>query len=251
MKRGKSYFSLFVLSFLIALLIFFFLQNQMNGVLQTVTLPVQRWLFSVSSQETKTITSQEKLQQENNDLRVQLGKMQEIERDNKALHDQFSIAYPAPKKLIPANVIGSKDDTLLIDRGIQDSLSVGDVVVLKDNLIGKISHVTPHISLVTLITSPTTSFTATTVKTSAIGTLLAQGSDSIIFANVVLSDKLEKNDLVETKGDVDAEGKGYPPKLIIGKIVSVNKQASSLFQDAKVESLVDLGSVRMVFVIRP
>ena len=174
--------------------------------------------------------------------------MQEIERDNKALHDQFKTSNPQPKKLVVAEVIGRKSDELFIDKGSSDAIKVGDVVVIKDNLIGKVSKITPHISIVTLITHASTSFTAETSKTNTSGVIKSQGGDSIIFDNVILSDKLEKNDTIVTKGDVDMQGGGYPPKLIVGKIVSINKKASSLFQFAKVESLVNLSSVQMVFV---
>jgi rod shape-determining protein MreC len=67
--------------------------------------------------------------------------------------------------------------------------------------------------------------------------------------NVVLSEKLEKDDLVRTKGDVDERGQGFPPDLIVGKIISVNKQPSALFQSAEVKSLVDFSRLSTVFVI--
>ena len=69
-----------------------------------------------------------------------------------------------------------------------------------------------------------------------------------MIKNVVLSDKLTVSDLVLTKGDIDL-GRGYPPDLIVGKIVSVDKKASSLFQSAQVISLVDITRVPIVFII--
>lgn len=250
MKRVKAIFPIFFIFIILSLIILFFFQNPLSGALQTLMLPVQRWTFSSATPHvSKEQTSQEKLQQENSDLRTQLAQMHEIQEDNKALHDQFEIASPAPKTLLPARIVGMHDDALLIDKGADEGLHVGDIVVVKDNLIGKVTKITPHISQVTLITNPTTSFTAKTSKTGAVGVIKAQGGDSIILDNVVLSDKLEQNDTIVTKGDLDAQGNGYPPDLIVGKIVSVNKKASSLFQSAKVESLVDFSSLQMVFVI--
>lgn len=199
-------------------------------------------------QKSAPLTPQEQIQKENNDLRMQLAKMQETARDNKALHDQFQTTNPSPRKLIAAAVIGRRQDELFIDKGDQDGIHAGDVVVVKDNLIGKVTKTTPYIAVVTLITNPSTSFTAETAKTAKIGVIKSQGGDSIIFDNVVLSDKLEKNDIVVTKGDVVLQSGGYPPKLVVGKIVSINKKASNLFQSAKVESLVDLSALQLVFV---
>lgn len=189
------------------------------------------------------------LQQENNQLRLQLEQMQEIQRNNQALDDQFKTTTPAPQSLLPANVVGLQQNTLFIDRGEKDGVHLGDIVVVKNNLIGTISKITSHISLVKLLTDPTTSFTADTIKTSADGIVGSIDGENVILGNVVLSQKLEINDIVVTKGSLNLQGQGYPPNLVVGKIVSVDKQASSLFQAAKIQSLVNISQLQMVFVI--
>jgi rod shape-determining protein MreC len=249
MKRAQAIFSVFFIFIILSVIILFFFQNPLTGVLQSVTLPIQRWTFSTFAPQSPQLgPTEQELVQENKDLRTQLTQMQELKRDNQALHDQFQLTSPAPKSLLPAQVIGLRSDALLIDKGSDDNLKTGDTVVVKNNLIGKISQTTSHISLVTLITSASTSFTAKTSKTGATGVVKAQGGDSIILDNVVLSDKLEKNDTIVTKGDLDGQGNGYPPDLLVGKMTSVNKKASNLFQSAKVESLVDFTNLQMVFV---
>ncbi|HZJ18567.1 MAG TPA: rod shape-determining protein MreC, partial [Patescibacteria group bacterium] len=67
--------------------------------------------------------------------------------------------------------------------------------------------------------------------------------------NVLLSENLKKGDIILTKGDIDQEENGYPPDLIIGKIISVDKSPSALFQKADVVSLVDLSKLTTVFII--
>ena len=248
MKRAKTILPIFLIFLVISLIIFFFLQKPLTYVLQSVTVPVQKFTYSIFSQPVRELTPQEKLQEENNALRVQLAKNKEIERDNKALRDQFEMANQNPTDLVAADVISTSDDTLILDKGEGSGVKKGDIVILKDNLIGMISKTSPHVSVVMLITHPSTSFTAETVKTQSIGVIKAQGGDSISLDNVVLSDKLENKDLVLTKGDVDDKGKGFPPKLVVGEIISVNKKASSLFQRAQVRSLVDFSKVRMVFI---
>lgn len=248
MKQIKAILPIFLLLLIISLLILFFFQNPLTSFLQTVTLPVQRWAFTKAA-PTPAMTSLQKLQQENDQLRTQLAQMQEIQKDNQALQDQFHTSTPAPQKLLPAQIVGTPQNGLLIDKGEQDNVHIGEVVVVKNNLIGKISRTTPHISFVTLLTDPSTSFTAETVKTSASGIVKAEDGGNIILDNVVLSDKLEKNDVIVTKGNLDSSGHGYPPGLIVGKIVSIDKQASSLFQSAKIQDLVNISQLRIVFVM--
>ena len=249
MKQVKAVVPIFSILLVLSLIILFFFQNPLSAALQMITLPIQEWAFNISVKPSGTLTPQEQLQQENNQLRIELAQMQDIKKDNQALHDQFKTTTPAPQKLFPADVIGMQQTSLLINKGSSDSLRLGDVVVYKSNLIGKIIKITPHISQVALLNDPSTSFTAQTAKTSANGIVTSLDSGTIILANVVLSDKLEQNDLVMTKGGVDPKGHGYPPNLIVGKIISIDKQASSLFQAAKIQSLMDVTQLRMVFVL--
>lgn len=248
MKRVKAVFPIFLLFLFFSFLILLFFQNPLTTGLQFITLPIQKWTFGSQSQE--MLTPQQQLQQENNQLRAQLAKMQEIARDNQALHDQFQTTNPSPQQLLPADIIGMQQNTMIIDKGNQDKVHAGDVVVVKDNLIGKVTKTTAQSSLVTLLSDESTSFTAKTAKTQAAGIVLAPAGGSIILGNVVLTDKLEKNDVVMTKGDLDLQGHGFLPDLVVGKIVSIDKQASSLFQAAKLQSLVDVSQLRMVFVMR-
>jgi len=247
MKRVKAVVPIFFIFLLLSILILLFAQNPLTAGLQFITLPLQKWTFIASTQSPSQATSEQQLQQENNQLRSQLAQMQELQKDNQALHDQFKVTSPSSQTLLPAEVIGIQQNALLIDKGEHDNVHVGNVVVVNDNLIGKISKITPNISLITLMTDPSTSFTAETAKTSANGIVRAQDG-IVIFGNVVLTDKLQSNDIVMTKGSMDSQGNGYPPKLIVGKIVSIDKQASSLFQSAKIESLVNVSQLRMVFV---
>ena len=249
MKLAKAIVPIFSFLLLLSLFIFFFFQNPITDALQPITLPIQKWVFLSTSSSQSVNIPEAKLQGENNQLRTELAKMQEVARDNQALHDQFKISKPAPQSLLPANIIGMDQNELFIDKGIRENVHAGDIVVVKDNLIGSVTKTTSHISLVTLLTDISTSFTAETAKTAANGIVLSQNGGSIIFANVVLSDKLTQNDIIMTKGNLDLQGRGYPPHLVVGKIVSISKQPSSLFQSAKVASLVDIPHLRVVFVM--
>lgn len=250
MQRAKSLLPVFLILFVVSLLIFFFFQGFLMKPLQAVTLPVQSWIFSTFTQP--VVANQEsevELREENNALRTQIAKLQELERDNKALRNQFQSSNENSQSLLPAKVIGITESQMLIDKGQEDTVKVGDIVVVKDNLVGKVEKISPRVSVIRLVTHPSTSFTAITSKTAAIGVVKAQGGDSITVENVVLSDKLEKDDLIKTKGDVDENGGGFPPDLIVGKIVSVNNKASNLFQSAKVKSFITFSTVRTVFII--
>jgi rod shape-determining protein MreC len=159
--------------------------------------------------------------------------------------------------LLPANIVGapsfipgiSTPETFIIDKGTSDGVKVGDAVVYKNNLLGKISKISDSLSEVTLVTNTSSSFTAKTSSSQALGVIKGQGGGQMILDNVLLSDNLKPSDLVLTNGDTNLSGKGYPPDLVVGKIVSVDKKASSLFQRAEVSSFIDFAKITTVFVI--
>ena len=257
--RGSGRFPIFFVFFVLAILLFIFSRvgwlDGVEGVLQSIFLPVQRTTDGFFRRGDTRESG--KLRDENMILRAELAKMKALEKDNSALRDQFAQNYPKSERLMPANVIGmpaflpgvSSVEEIIIDKGSGDGVKVGEVVVFKDILIGRVVRVSPHLSVVDVISHKGISFTAETSGTSVLGVFSGRGGGKMVFENVLLSDKLEKGDMVISKGGVGVNGDGVPPGLVVGKIVSVNKKASSLFQSAEVESPVDVSRLRLVFVM--
>lgn len=263
MRGRRKAFPIFVILFLLSLLIFVFSQKSftdgITGFLQTIVLPIQKSSFSFFHIFIKGDTGSELegLKKENRDLLTQLAKMKALEKDNQALRDQFAVTNPSQKKLLPAYIVGmpallpgaSPVDEIIIDKGSKDSVEAGNSIIFKDNLIGQVVKTSPNLSVVYLLNHKGISFTAKTSETSALGIIQAAGVETIVLNNVLLADKLEKGDIVVTKGDTRADGSGPVPDLVVGKIISVNKKASALFQSAEVERLVDAAKLEIVFVV--
>jgi rod shape-determining protein MreC len=263
MQRRGNLFPVFVLFLILSILLIVFsttgFLRGLTGPFEQLAIPLQRSTLGMfQSFNTKSDTGDlSKLRTENTKLIAQLSKQKELEKENQALRDQFQTESPSSLHLLPAQVIGMVSlvpgdtslDEITIDKGKRDGVHAGSVVIFKDNVVGKITQASEHIATVDLITHKGTLFTAETVKTSTLGIITSRGNNEVVLDNVVLSDKLENGDIVITKGNVDKNGSGYPPHLVVGKIASVNKKASALFQAAEIQSLVDFEKLSMVFVI--
>ena len=243
---------MFFLFFILAIGFFFTSQTSIGkgitGIFEQLLQPIQYTVFRVGAQSQNS-TPVGKLKEENTKLLTQLAELEELKKENNALRDQFKTEQPSPKKLLPAQIIGENDDSIILDKGSSDGVKAGDVLVYKNNLVGRIVTLSVHRSVGELLTKNDKSFTVKTSKTSALGIGRGKGGGAVVIENVVLSDKLEKNDIVVTKGDTDEKGNGYPPDLIVGKIVSVDKKASALFQRAEVIPLVDFENMEIVFIL--
>jgi rod shape-determining protein MreC len=199
----------------------------------------------------------EKLKTENQNLTQKLVDQKKLIDDNKALRDQFETQSLNNLQLLPARIIGSPSfipglsspETFTLDQGEANGVKVGDAVIYKNILVGRIDKTQSFVSRTILITNSVSSFTAKTMGSSNLGVIKGQGGGEMILDNVLLSENLTKDELVLTKGDLDTNETGFPPDLIIGKIKSINKNPSALFQKAEVESPIDFENLSEVFII--
>jgi rod shape-determining protein MreC len=231
---------------LLSLSIFGFLDGA-RRVVESFSTPLQRSVFGLAGAGSKD-EELARLREENRKLSLRIVDQVANEREIAALRDQFKAVSPAPSSLLPVNIIGRRANTLTIDKGERDGVSKGDVVVYEDNLVGVVDTASAYASIVKIVTHEDISFTAETLEGESSGVVKGQGSD-LIFDNVVLTEKIEKGNIIVTRGDTDASGEGVLPGLIVGRIGNVHKNASDLFQSAEIESLVDFGMLRMVFIL--
>lgn len=261
--RKSSFTSYFLVFFILSLLLIGISKtgflNPLNSFLGNVFSPVQVLTYGAFNKVTGFGQNSEikSLKAENLQLTKQLVDQNKLAGDNKALRDQFQTASPKSPGLLPADVVGapgfvpglSIPETLILNRGINDGVKKGDAVVYENNLVGSITQVTANLSGVTLLTNSSSLFTAKTLNTQAQGVVKGQGGGEVVLDNVVLSDNLKKDDLVLTNGDINTQNNGFPPDLTVGKIISVSKNPSDLFQKADIQPLIDLSNLSKVFVV--
>lgn len=194
-----------------------------------------------------------KLEEKNLELLSRVSSFEKLKNENTALSDQFQTSNPPTSRLLEAQVIGapsfvpgvSVPNTFILNKGAKDNVKIGSAVVIKDNLVGVIAQVSSNLSKVNIINNIVSSFTAKT-QNGAVG--IVNGGGSLTLENVLLSENITTGELVLTKGDINQDGIGIPADLIVGKIKSVEKNPSNLFQKAEVESFVNFVNLSTVFI---
>lgn len=258
MQKRSIFFFLFVLLLLISAIMYAFTRNSQvlpGGLLGGFFSPVRANIVRLIN--FRKGDNEEKLREENMKLQKEIRDQKKLEADAKALRDQFETEKIRTATLLPSHIIGMRSfipgvslpESIILDKGSDDSVQVGKIVVYKDNVIGKITKVSRTTSLVDLLYHQKSTISAKTLKTNALGLISGQGQGVMQLQGVVLSEKLELGDQVLTKGDAAGEIAEYPPDLVIGKIVSVDKRPSALFQVAEVESFINIAKLTMVFIM--
>lgn len=259
MKRKENFLPAFlIVTFLCIVILTLSLSGNLRflSFLEKPTSGIQSFFYNVFqkipfAQEDLKIKG---LKEKNLELLNKIVDSEKLKRENAALSDQFQTSYPRSSKLFKAEIIGapsfipgvSLPTTFIINKGSKDNLKVGQAVVVKDNLVGIISRVSVNLSKVNIINNSPSSFTAKT-ENGALG--VVRGTNGgLILDNVLLSENIKVGEIVLTYGDIDFEGVGIPPNLVVGQIKSVEKSASDLFQKAKIESFVDFTRLLTIFV---
>lgn len=258
MKREEGFLPVFLVIFFLCILI---LALSLSGKLKFLSflekpaIAVQSFSYNLF-QKLPFISEDAKikrLEDANLELLSRIADYEKLKKENSALLDQFQTAYPQSIQLLEAQIIGAPDfipgvstpNVLILDKGTKDNIRVGSAVVVKDNLVGVISQISTNLAKVNLVNNPSLSLTAKT-QNGAIGVIKNEGS--LVLDNILLSENVRTGELVLTKGDINSNGVGIPTDLVVGKIISVEKHPSNLFQKAKVESFINFVNLTSVFV---
>ncbi len=264
MQNKQNFLPFFTVFFTLSILIILLGKTGIvNGVISIVdrsTLPIRTVSLSVLGLSKLQNKQLNQLIQKNAELQKQLINKDELTKENKALKDQFASTKISSQDLIPAKVVGyeglipgtSLPSYLIIDKGTSDGIQNGSAVVSGEYLIGTLKTVNSHFSKIVLVTNKSTNFAAKVLTDSSEidGIIKGKGTDDLVLDNVLLSQNLQKDKWVLTKGGRDETGNGFPPDLIVGKIVSIDKNPSDLFQRAAVNSPIDFSNITTVFVIK-
>ncbi|MBU2632491.1 rod shape-determining protein MreC [Patescibacteria group bacterium] len=264
MKKKDNFLSVFIV-FLILALIFYLLSKTSiskmpSFILTSVFISIQSAsrnasikIFSMTFDSAK-----EDLKEENAGLIKKNLELQKITRQNKSLMDQFETTNPKSQNLISAEVVGapsfmpgiSNPEFLIINQGKEAKIAVGDAVVYKNNLIGKVSKVSNQLSRISLISNIESSFTVRIGESGILGIVKGLSNGNILVDNILLSEDVKVGDLVISGENVEEDRSGFAPGLVAGKVVSVEKVPSALFQKAEIKPLVDFSKLTMVFILK-
>jgi rod shape-determining protein MreC len=147
------------------------------------------------------------------------------------------------------NVIGRDVSPFLrsiwIGAGSDDGISRGMPVVTNRGLVGRVVEVFPSIARVQLITDPEAAVNVLMQQSRADGVLSAQLNGELRVDLIDQSAELSRGELVLTSG----LGGKYPADIPIGQIISIRRRDYELFQQAVIQSTVDLDEVDIVLVV--
>lgn len=238
--------------------------NPVSNILKTVFAPVQHG-FSYISYKIDTLKNfiweMDTYKEENEKLLTRINELEKQNRDiaqyreeNEKLQALLELKdnivdYTSLAASVIAYSSNNWYDTVEINKGTLNGVSVGNSVITNDGVVGIVTDVGPNWATVSSILN---TGSATGIKVSRTGGIgVVEGDVSLLNEGLCKMTFLDRNssimigDLLETSGS----GGAYPPGIMVGKIKDIKSNNSGTLEYATVEPAVDFSKLYAVIVI--
>lgn len=174
--------------------------------------------------------------------------MEENERLSALLELQDDLKYKTQAGIVISYEPNNWYDTIVVNKGANNGISVGDAVISENGIVGKVSEVGAGWSRIASILSEETAVGVRIVRT---GTLaVAEGDKKLaqdkcckmsFFDN---AGNMSPGDIIETTGSSGM----YPPDIIVGTITNIQSDADGK-EYAVIEPAVDFEKLHEVLIV--
>jgi len=261
---------IFVIIFIILVIMFasLFFRHSTNKVVSNITNVISypiigiknafSWVGSnlknVFTNKDDVIEKNNKLEEENRDLKLKLLESEKIIEENESLKNMLDIKNSYKHfNLKLGNVIYREHDnwtkTFKIDIGSKEGIKLNQAVVHKEGLVGYISNVTDDSSVVTTILDPSSSVSVniSTINEPALlqGDLDLKAKNKLRLDFIELDAEISIGDMLYTSG----LGSIYTSSIPVAKIVEVKSKKNDINRYAVAEPCVDIKAIKEVAVI--
>ena len=188
------------------------------------------------------------LRRMNIDLADEASQLREAKRENERLHHLLGFKDALHHNLVAGKVVGKSltllRNTLTLSVGKLDGVLPHMPVVGDGGLVGVVSHVSDHFSIVRILYN--TDFRASARSQRArVDGILAWDGDDLLLTNVAKTLDVVAGDTLITS----EYSSTYPPNIRIGVVSDVAEQQGSLFKRVLVLPAVDFVKLEEVFVV--
>ena len=168
------------------------------------------------------------------------------------LKNVLDLAGSGGYQVVAARVInrGSTEtfkETLTIDVGSRSGITKNMTVISESGLVGVVKSVTSNSSIVLLMSDPTFKVGVRIAGTQSIGVVSGQGGSTYLLQLLDATGEIKEGDALVARGS--AGDRPFVPGVPVGIVTNVNSDASSITQNADVESSANLEKISVVAVV--
>lgn len=265
-RNRKTFFILLIIFLLISIILSlnFTKPTWLNNTVGYIITPIQRETKKIQDyfsdkisgikQKDEIEEEYERLREENAKLKMDLERLELIEKDNEELRKQLDLTSKYPQlNIVGADIIAKDNNnwskSFLIGKGSQDGIKTNMVVLADGGLAGKVAHVGLNYAQVIPIVDDSSSVGGQIKKSGEYGFVKGDlklqdlgycKMDKIsIDAEILVNDEIVTSDL----------GGIYPNNISIGNVMEVHVEESGLYKYALIKPIVDFENLKTVLII--
>lgn len=196
------------------------------------------------------------LSKENNDLKDELAQNSDLEAENERLRGLLDFKTDRSNyDYIATNIIGKRGNILdgfIVDKGTDDGVAKGMVVVASDGLVGQVSSVSENWSIVECIINENIAVSVMAESTRDNTGILEGFVDSknnnlTKVSYLPLDSQIKEGDVILTSG----LGLVYPKEIRVGEVVSVEEDKVKVMKSVVVKPYVDFNKLEELMIVAP
>lgn len=242
-------------------------KDGVSGSVGSVIVPFQEVVYKVSDRVKKTmdfflnfseVKEQNKtLTNQNIELENKLLEYDKLKNENDRLREVLN--FKNSKKnytYLGCDIVGYSDGSLnngyIIDKGENDGLKKGMVVIASQGLVGQIASTGPNWAIVHSLVNENIAVSVMVNRTRETTGILKgynnnENKNLTQITNLPMNSEIKEGDVIVTSG----LGEVYPKEIRIGEVLSVDTDNVRVMKTAIVKPYVDFNKLEELFVIIP
>jgi len=199
----------------------------------------------------RNLVENERLNNETGALRLNLFDLREVYLENTRLKGLLGFKQKSALRLVAARVIARSPDSwsssVVIDKGKNNGIRRGMVVINLRALVGRVAESEDNSSKVLLVNDPSLGISSIVQRSRQEGLVNGTLGANLIMRYLPEGADINVNDLIVTS----ELSRIYPKGLLVGKVINIGKEFSGLNRYAVVKPAVDCSTIEEVLVIIP
>jgi rod shape-determining protein MreC len=271
LRKNKLAATVIVLSVAFLGIIIYTINNEQKSAISSgvgsAINPLQKVVYSINNKIKETLdfflnfsevkNENEELTKENIELQNKLLEYDTLKEENDRLREVLNFKNSKDDySYIGTNIIGysgeSYSDGYIIDRGENDGILKGMVVISDKGLVGQVTSTGTNWAIVESLLNENIAVSVmvnSTRETTGIlkGYVTRSNNGLTKVTNLPLDSEIKEGDVIVTSG----LGQVYPKEIRIGEVISVESDEIKVMKTAIVKPYVDFDKLEELFVIIP
>ena len=268
--KNKLAVTIVVLSVAFLGIIIFSLKNNSNIIssgVGSVISPLQKIIYNANDKLkesfdffinfSKVKKENEELAAKNAELENKLIEYNRMKDENTTLREMFDYSQANENyNYLGCNIVGYSGGNIsngyIIDKGINDGVKKGMIVITPAGLVGKVTKSESSYSIVQTILNENIAVASMVESTRETTGILQGATDNknknlTILSNIPIDSEIKEGDVILTSG----LGGMYPQEIRIGEVISVEVDSVGIMKKAIVKPYVDFNKLEGLFVVVP